>query len=116
MAVQPLHPQRLEQTGIPQAVITPGRQKGLNQLVLHFFVIEDVTNVLVFHGLEVQHIPGYQVEQNFRVPSLEKKSCDDPSPHKDHRHKGKVPGMDESLRKHDESRAHKYPNPHHGPP
>ena len=50
MGIEVFYIQRFEQLDIPKAVFTSGRQERLGQLRLHFFVLENLTDICRFHG------------------------------------------------------------------
>ena len=97
MPVQVFEPQRLQEFAIPEAGLPFGGTEVLHQLGLHLFVQKDLAHVFGLQGLEVQHVPGDQVQQDPGILSLEHQVGAQPHRHKDDGHQGEVAGVHEAL-------------------
>ena len=64
---------------------------------MNFFIQKELADLLLFHGLQIEHVGGHQIEQNLGIMLFQNKGRDNPDHNKGEGHQRKVSGMEQGL-------------------
>jgi len=98
------------------AFLTPGSGVGLYQSGSHGFVPEQLTDFLIFHGFQIQQVPGDQIKEDAGVAPLKGGDGAEPSEDKRNGDYRQVPGMKQLVGDQDDAGSEQQRDPHDGSP